>query len=60
MSRAWPLFQVHLRGAFDHDTDLNDRQVIERGNRGVRGMGRKNDHPSGCRSGSRMGNVGGG
>lgn len=32
MSRAWPLFQVDLWGAFDHATDLNDRQVIERGN----------------------------
>lgn len=31
MSRARPLFQVHLWGAFDHATDLNDRQV-ERGN----------------------------
>lgn len=33
MSRVWPLFQVHLWGAFDHATDLNDRQVIERGSR---------------------------
>lgn len=33
MSCAWPLFQVDLWGAFDHATDLNDRQVIERGNR---------------------------
>lgn len=42
MSRAWPLFQVDLWGAFDHATDLNDRQVIERGNVGFKeGCGRK-------------------
>lgn len=29
MSCARPLFQVNLWGAFDHATDLNDRQVIE-------------------------------
>lgn len=36
MSRAWPLFQVHLWGAFDHATDLNDRQVIQRGEQGFK------------------------
>lgn len=36
MSHAWPLFQVHLWGAFDHATDLNNRQVIERGSRDLK------------------------
>lgn len=30
MSWAWPLFQVNLRGVFDHGGDLNDHLVIER------------------------------
>lgn len=30
MSCAWPLFQVNLRGVFDHAKDLNDHLVIER------------------------------
>lgn len=47
MSCAWPLFQVNLRGVFDHAKDLNDHLVIERRNRVLNRDGDKNDHPGG-------------
>lgn len=51
MSCAWPVFQVNLRGAFDHTGDLNDQLVIEKateGKRALKGKRNKNDPPGGC------------
>lgn len=47
MSCARPLFQVNLRGVFDHAKDLNDHLVIERRSGVLNRDGLENDHPGG-------------
>lgn len=47
MSCARPLFQVNLRGVFDHAKDLNDHLVIERRSMVLNRDGLENNHPGG-------------